>query len=631
MNALFEDPCTILAHKDLSGSNIASAVSFLSSNRLKTWKPKNLAQKIDGKEYCYIDSDEKNQINDVVFSGAQKCDTTAFGNSSFIERVFEDDQLDNARTFPHNKCVIQIDPKKVTGESSDKFWNKLSELHCSGIEDHIYRENIGIEADLTKNMNEVSRLTKVVAIQEVEIKKRQKQKDDMTVELRKATEKESFLQRASNTLNNKYDDLKKSFSSYQQVFNADRLENTAYIKQVVADIDRFKTDIETFDKRILDLEKDTIKFLRLKEEIEQAYDSRVGDFEKLKVTLLKIQRETADMESSLRECRKQFAKIRVLLESCNTDTIATNKSIKQSEEGYKHCEDVRNICDANLKKVIEQIKDVKVEYKYFYDKYVPCINQQLPSCYSETVKLQQLLQNEKKQHSAWVTLPHYSCDNEKIDKGVSDNKWDRNKQTCENKQRDKEQVYDKYVSLLAVEYQNKLNKIQACSNNKYNVKPMEVSDFVVNIPKKYIPYTNFSDHFEKHERAIVSGVCNLFVTFPWGGYNEVQNIWLHGYTSRFTVSKPLNIKVKGYVNDEVRFSLSLNDKTFMEIFAASDKKNGSLGGQSSEDNPFRFTLDLQPGNVYRVKTEYKDRGGSGGLLITEAIGFDQAAIALPWK
>jgi isopenicillin N synthase-like dioxygenase len=469
MKDIIEEPCTLLAHPDISGSNVASAVSFLSSSRIRQWKPKNLSQKQKGLEYCYIDYDEKNQINDIMLSGGQNCTPDAFGNNPFINRVFQDDKLDNARTFPHNKCVLEIDPTKVTGESSDAFWSNVSQLHCAGIESQIYRENLTIKADVDKNMLEVSRMTKLVAAQDVDIDNQRKSKNEILSNLRICTERISFLQKITIDLSSKLDEIKSAYASYTKTFNFDKLNNEDYIKKLASENSNLTTSIESFKKQILEIQKENITTSRKNEEADRAYNSIYVDYEKRKEEVFKLNRDCVNDDLKWRNCTKQDATVRNLLKVCTTSTVTTNKNIKDLETGYKNCEEIRNMCFTNLQTLIQNIRDVMVEYKYFYDKYSPCINQQLPSCQSESIKIGQLLNNEKQEHQNWKNLPHYNCLNEKVEKEDSDAKWERNKTTCENMQRNKEQLYDKYVGLLAVEYQNKLNKIQSCTIKKHQI------------------------------------------------------------------------------------------------------------------------------------------------------------------
>jgi len=465
MNDIFEEPCSLLAHPDMAGPGIASSISFLSSSRIRQWKPKDLTKKKKGKDYCYIDYDEANQIKDVMLSG-QKCTPAAFGNSTFIDNVFEDNTLDNARTFPHNKCILEIDSSKVTSESSDTFWSRVSDLHCYGIKDQIYRENLVIKGEVAKNMSEVSRMTKLVAAQDMDILDKRKIVDELTRNIRLTIERISFLQKVSLDLFTQFDATKKAYASYQQTFNRDKSDNIEYIETKLSEIRKFETETEEFNKSIMELKKEIIEIFRKIEEAVRAHDSKFLDFEKKKAATVELTKKCVNAEIELRNCLKQDATMRNLLKTCISTTVTTNKNIKDLEKAYSSCEELRNICVTNLKTLIQSIKDVMVDFKYFHDKYVPCNNVLLPSCTSNKIKVDQLWNNEKQEHGNWKSLPHYSCANEKVEKEDSDAKWERNKTTCENTQRDKQQLYDKYISLLAMEYQHKINQIMACKLKK---------------------------------------------------------------------------------------------------------------------------------------------------------------------
>ena len=613
MKDLTEESCSILAHPDISANNIANSTMFLSTNRIKQWKPKNLTKLDPNKTYCYIDHDEKNSIQDITMAGEGKC-TRLARNVPFIDRTFEDNELDNARTFPHNKCVIEIDPKKIDGPSANTFWRQISELHCDGIKEEIFRENKVLEAELAKNMKDISVLTAEIAKQNNTIGVKKKEKDELQRLLRKATERTSFLQSVIAKVNEKLTQVTSDFKSYTSTFEKNKKEYSEHIENREREIIQFRKDIETFEARMLELEKEALRFKRLLSEVTQAYDIGVVDLEKLKAQIVALDREIGNMRIALEKCRKDLVKMRVLLNKCNTETVETEKNILDTHAAFVECKRLHNICLAELEKIMVRIREVKEDYKFFYAKYIPCVNELLPTCKSDLAEKTKLWNNEKKNHKAWNDLPHYSCAGELTSKEVSDLEWDRNKQTCENTQRDKQQTYDKYIHLLSIEYQNRLNKIQACFNNKYNVRPFESAPFNFGIPNiPPIPYPEFASECYVQEPGHLHQNCPLFMVVPW---ETSHKGWVYSGTPPFSVAANMNVSVHGGVNDYILVYLWTNGV-----------RNWEKGWWGK--GRYEFSLNFTPGNTYQFRMAFNNTKAKGFIHVDGLSGYNPGLICRP--
>lgn len=124
-----EDQCEILMGTNLDDRAFKTAVSFVPSMRMKTWKPgKNAGDNTIG-TFCYMDTMENGG-----FPSNQSCtDGTLFGYTvPFIKRSFVDNKLDNTDTFPTEKCVFEIDDSQVTDANLNPFWKKINDLDCIG-------------------------------------------------------------------------------------------------------------------------------------------------------------------------------------------------------------------------------------------------------------------------------------------------------------------------------------------------------------------------------------------------------------------------------------------------------------------------------------------------------------------
>lgn len=126
--------------KEITQPNKDIMDSVLKSNRINVWKPDELdptiSKKQKDKHYCYIYNDEKNKMVDPLMLNG--CD--AFKQHALVSDTFETSYPDKIHTLPVNKCVLEIDPKKVSSSNINSFWDKWGDTRCEYLTSRIQKE-----------------------------------------------------------------------------------------------------------------------------------------------------------------------------------------------------------------------------------------------------------------------------------------------------------------------------------------------------------------------------------------------------------------------------------------------------------------------------------------------------------
>jgi hypothetical protein len=129
---------------EMSKPSLAAMDAFVGGFRMREWKPENDQLTNPQYKYCYL-YDSKNSHEDLrdralnANNGAVTCDAfkSYTRNPEFITRAFIDETPDKTHTMTYRKCVLEIDPKKVTASNLDTFWKTVGENECT----ELYRKN----------------------------------------------------------------------------------------------------------------------------------------------------------------------------------------------------------------------------------------------------------------------------------------------------------------------------------------------------------------------------------------------------------------------------------------------------------------------------------------------------------
>ena len=105
--------------------------------RLREWKPKDPIASSNykpGYSYCYMYYDSNNDVVDPIIKD-KFCDKTnsIFNNTPMVSSIFLDDQRDRTHSLPYQKCIVEIDPSKVTTSNLDKFWSSIGDQQCHSL------------------------------------------------------------------------------------------------------------------------------------------------------------------------------------------------------------------------------------------------------------------------------------------------------------------------------------------------------------------------------------------------------------------------------------------------------------------------------------------------------------------
>jgi hypothetical protein len=117
----------------LTGPSETTAKDFITTSRIKRWKPSDDSKRSGScnAEYCYIDNDILSSNIDPMMIGME-CSSMHpfFQNVPFITNAYNDESLDKTRNFPYNKCVFKIDEAKNTIQNKQTFWDKINDSKC---------------------------------------------------------------------------------------------------------------------------------------------------------------------------------------------------------------------------------------------------------------------------------------------------------------------------------------------------------------------------------------------------------------------------------------------------------------------------------------------------------------------
>lgn len=134
--------------KDMQHSSLATMDSFIGGFRMREWKPENDSLNNPNykpnMKYCYM-YNTSNQVEDLrdralnANDGMTTCDAfkAYTDNPEFITRTFEDESPDKTHSLAYKKCVVEIDPTKVTTKSLDTFWKTMGDNECA----ELYKKN----------------------------------------------------------------------------------------------------------------------------------------------------------------------------------------------------------------------------------------------------------------------------------------------------------------------------------------------------------------------------------------------------------------------------------------------------------------------------------------------------------
>jgi hypothetical protein len=291
-----------------------------------------------------------------------------------------------------------------------------------------------------------------------------------------------------------------------------------------------------------------------------------------------------------------------------------------------------NTCIGVLSNINSNIEVTLANSNFYYNKWFPCSQQDLPTCTRELNDYTRKYDQEKAGHAAWKALPHYSCERESNSQAVSDIEWDRSKQQCEIIQRDKQTLANEYTSFMSIYYQNKVDKSTKCMDMRNSAPSLEEilyrlppvggdigqrvynkADFQRDMRLYYDPNTRDYNMRGVNYSAIT--IRDIFIEVPVGAYLGYGAIWYD--TPRFMVANPMTINLAWYVNDGLMIAVTQNDKTRFEVVAQPEKGDGT------------GSITLLPGHVYMVTSAFYNWWDKGILTWHSMTGVDWNSILIP--
>ena len=230
------EKCSILKNGDLDVGADMMMKQYVDGLRINVFKPSNTKDLDSSKTYCYLNNDFSYNAQDMLMAD-QPCSTTHphFKNATFITNVFTDDKPSSILNAPINKCVLEIDPQKVTKEALQSFWGNIGETKCSDLYNPLRTANKECKAEMDK------KTAKYAKELEEYRKSRDLSKSKMEEMTREADAKLAVLNKVESEL---------------RQCRADTVKTTQDIANVVGRIRALKIEIQRLNQQMYNLQKE---------------------------------------------------------------------------------------------------------------------------------------------------------------------------------------------------------------------------------------------------------------------------------------------------------------------------------------------------------------------------------------
>jgi hypothetical protein len=380
-------------------------LNILESGRLRAWKPAQGHTPLKGHKYCYIH--DNSHVKDPFMAG-KKCskDDPAFNDIPFIKDVYEDrSRMTTKYSSDGPKCIIDIDPTKITDDALGKWWGKwMGENECGNINKLIFEKNDHLKNEKTKSVEMLKDLVTRHAQNSIDLKKLEEDINKL-----KALYKGNDLSQKYNETLQEFNALNKTFNEFKEV--SEGVMNILRNKRV--DVDKEHTSLKAkwsiFNDKYVSLGKEKEKNQKEYAELNIKYNNIMKGFVDLNKqynTLFNgfqgIRDQKAECDASLNTETDQYVRCK--------NNLGDRKAIEQkAKELYQQCQVLKRKCETDTTSALANFKIAQVELKNMKKNVENCYAK-YNKCMMDFKKIDAEFTVEKAQFaSTQVRLPHESC------------------------------------------------------------------------------------------------------------------------------------------------------------------------------------------------------------------------------
>lgn len=348
--------CMVLTHPDLVGNALMMSNQYVGTQRIREWKPLNDTH-TKGSKFCHLpfSSDHDAYLTDPMLAGnACSRDNPAFKNVPFVVDVFENATGQTTNPVGTGKCVVEIDPTKVTRDRLQAFWDGVGVSECMQRNQHVVDLNQTLKSNITSLEQKLSDLRRIHHQNALTLRSQTLQIADLKVELQDVMKDEQNKQNAYDKLQNEvaaaqetYQSLDKTFktqaanlssdlSTCQTSRNSDEAQHALKQEQysnVKNDVDKLDAEFQKLQNRLDKLEMDN--------------NSWTQQSDKISLQSARTSRELAD-------CTKQIKVLSDDLRKCESNNNllrsaknAIENELRLTEVQLDECNEMRTL-DQNL-------------------------------------------------------------------------------------------------------------------------------------------------------------------------------------------------------------------------------------------------------------------------------------------
>lgn len=330
-NQYSQESCKMLYSQTLSDKAFVTATGFIPTQRIKKWKPNRLIDTENS--YCFIDNDADNAKQDNLMKSLTcSKDDPIFAQSDFITNVFVDNSPDNTQNFPFNKCVIEIDPKKVTEDKLNVFWSRISDAECDALFSDIRKENKNIEDYLNDLKNKYNIARNKIADLDQYISNSQRDESILKTDINDINTKNALISPNITTFNNHINDLTSS---------------------IIALLDNHKSVANNLELQATDCQNAVYSLSNQNKTLEESISN--------------ITKQITRIRTEYNIMRNAFENLTKQKESLDKDSALLLIEIQKKKDALKQCESNRHKCNEERttykvleEQLIKQINDLKV-------------------------------------------------------------------------------------------------------------------------------------------------------------------------------------------------------------------------------------------------------------------------------
>ncbi|KAG1678774.1 hypothetical protein FOA52_012814 [Chlamydomonas sp. UWO 241] len=465
-------------HPDLTSSNIAKTVMFTSASRLRKWKPQSGLPEGPNREFCQLDDSVRLGQQDMVMRG-RECSTASLFPGGLAPKgvvsVFPDANLVSTHTIPYEKCVFEIDPSAVTAESANLFWDAMNDMHCEGLGKDLHRGNLPTEASLATVLAELDRARAKYKRLLVDGETR-----TQTIAATKAAMR--LVQAERSRLKDEMDALDTERTALGHSLYDQYAQYDVKIAEMSRRADAYRASIAAMEAQAITDNGQLTLWRRQIAETGTAYDAKVAELDRLHLSVADVYAKRAAVQATLQPCLMGLARTQRDLSDCTEDGARLSAELAQRTKQKTACDASLVTCEDGVGALEAEIAAFKLRTTAAYDDLTRCTNGDLPACGKDRDEEKSRWEFQKGEHTAWKDLPHYSCSGELLRHDASELAWTRLKDEFPNQTVIYQSETDRFTKLAAIDYQNKMNQIQACSQNKYDVKPFTTTSLAMDQP-----------------------------------------------------------------------------------------------------------------------------------------------------